>query len=259
MASFLVMLVVFHSSSLIVKALLYPNASLDRAYYSDTGELIILPSTPIVLLMKCDEEPPDTVQYYSIGLHYEYQGKYKEAIKNYDIYSKKLGKRKPEVYTRALYYSNKKSESARAYYDVIQQFRTWLDQKTGLPRLYDGTITDEVSPHWFDFHKRIISNPYGLPEPFTTIEDLRQFLNGEENAFLRKEEHFEETMNFPYRSRAGVNFGVIFVGFCGDFLGFGGVKGHRHDSALRPTHATMLATLRRRNVIPLLHPRTRNP
>ena len=59
-----------------------------------------------------------------------------------------------------------------------------------------------------------------------------------------------------FRSRGGVLSGFTLGGFGGISLGLGGVECHCQDAGFRPTHATTLATVRNRHVIPLFHPGT---
>ena len=143
---------------------------------------------PVVDRAKCYGEPYDALKYYKAGIGYEQRGDYKRAIENYDIYSQKLGKRRPEVYARALYYSGKRQESARAYFEAI---RDMINHWHNL-----GYVTIKSKDFLPNLMHNVIQPPHDYAGPFTTVDELFQFLNEEENAFLRKEEHFEETMNF---------------------------------------------------------------
>ena len=140
--------------------------------------------------MKGYGEPVDAVGYYSDGLGYEQQEDYKRAIENYDIYSKKIGRRRPEVYARALYYSGKRQESARDYFAVVVNVKA---QCKPIDCFKDGILDYEWVVVWLN---NVIAHPEGIPGPFTTIGELIQFLNEEENAFLRDNEQFEETINY---------------------------------------------------------------
>ena len=132
-------------------------------------------------------EPEEVVAYYVSGLYYEQQGDYKRAIENYDIYSKRIGKRRPEVYARALFYSGKRQESARDYFDIVRSVMI-----SPIAQYQDGTWSYEfLIPRL----NRLVSYPYGLPAPFPT-EELSQFLNEEGNSFLRSDDHFEDTISF---------------------------------------------------------------
>lgn len=138
------------------------------------------------------EEPEEAVAYYISGLRHEKQGDYITAIKNYDIYSQKIGRRRPEIYARALYYSGRRPESAKAYFEAARNVIILFDS---IPSRHFNKGTPSYPSIIELLNVRVISYTYGIRGPFTTLEELIQFLN-EEKDFLKDDEHFEDTIDY---------------------------------------------------------------
>ena len=98
---------------------------------------------------------------------------------------------------------------------------------------------------------------WGAPYARALVGDLE----GEAwTAMLEALDFFEgDCQKIAFRSRGGVLFCVVFFFLCCVSLHSCRVQSHCQYARLRPTHPAMLATLRHRRVIPLLHPRTRYP
>ena len=139
-----------------------------------------------------DGLPVDIKKYYFRGLVYESIGNYDEALKNYYDYASRLGGRQDsKVDARTLYFLGRKEESATKYIQVVLSIKkSTVNSEFFSSLVFEHKQIRVTIVNYREIAQRfdewVIRNPYGIREPFDSINDLISFLEKTNNSLSGK-------------------------------------------------------------------------